>query len=173
MGPPGIGFAYFSPELLERVWPPVVGSGSVAGHERYFDYDLTLRPTARRFEEEESVVSLLDTAAFGAALDLLLEVGVDVIEDRVLNLAERLAKGLAERGHKIIEPWPRSRAEASGIVSFRKPGASAQEVLRDLNAAHIVARIHRDFVRLSPHFYNTYEEVERVLEVLAPETVSG
>jgi len=96
-----------------------------------------------------------------------------VIEDRVLNLAERLAKGLAERGHKIIEPWPRSRAEASGIVSFRKPGASAQEVLRDLNAAHIVARIHRDFVRLSPHFYNTYEEVERVLEVLAPETVSG
>ena len=94
-------------------------------------------------------------------------------EDRVLNLAERLAKGLAERGHKIIEPWPRSRAEASGIVSFRKPGASAQEVLRDLNAAHIVARIHRDFVRLSPHFYNTYEEVERVLEVLAPETVSG
>jgi len=46
-------------------------------------------------------------------------------------------------------------------------------VLRDLKAAHIVARIHRDFVRLSPHFYNTYEEFGRVLEVLAPETVSG
>ena len=42
------------------------------------------RPTARRFEE--SVVSLLDTAAFGAALDLLLEVGADVIEERVLDL---------------------------------------------------------------------------------------
>ena len=79
---------------------------------------------------------------------------------------------MSERGHAIVEPWPRSRAESSGIVSFRKPGASAQEVLRDLNAAHIVARIHRDFVRLSPHFYNTYEEVERVLEVLAPESVS-
>jgi selenocysteine lyase/cysteine desulfurase len=171
MGPPGVGFAYFSPGLLERVWPPVVGASSVAGFERYFDYDLTLRPTARRFEE--SVVSLLDTAAFGAALDLLLEVGIDVIEDRVLNLAERLSKGLTERGHEIVEPWPRSRAESSGIVSFRKPGASAHEVLRDLNAAHIVARIHRDFVRLSPHFYNTYEEVERVLEVLAPESVSG
>src|SRR5216683_917236 len=170
MGPPGVGFAYFSPELLERVWPPVLGASSVAGFERYFDYDLTLRPTARRFEE--SVVSLLDTAAFGAALDLLLEVGAEVIEERVLNLAERLSKGLAERGHEIVEPWPRSRAESSGIVSFRKPGASAQEVLRDLNAAHIVARIHRDFVRLSPHFYNTYEEVERVLEVLAPESVS-
>jgi len=170
MGPPGVGFCYFTPELLERVWPAVVGATSVAGHERYFDYDLTLRPTARRFEE--SVVSLLDTVTFGAALELLLEVGVTTIEDRVLNLAERLARGLSERGHEIIEPWPRARSESSGIVSFRKPGASAQEVLRDLNAAHVVARIHRDFVRLSPHFYNTYEEVERVLEVLAPESVS-
>lgn len=170
MGPPGVGFCYFSPELLERVRPAVVGATSVAGHERYFDYDLTLRPTARRFEE--SVVSLLDTVTFGAALELLLEVGVTTIEDRVLNLAERLARGLSERGHEIIEPWPRARSESSGIVSFRKPGASAQEVLRDLNAAHVVARIHRDFVRLSPHFYNTYEEVERVLEVLAPESVS-
>jgi len=170
MGPPGVGFAYLAPALIERVRPAVVGSSSVAGYERYFDYDLTLRPTARRFEE--SVVSLLDTVAFGAALELLLEVGVDAIDDRVLNLAERLARGLAERDHEIIEPWPRSRAESSGIVSFRKRGASAQEVLRDLNAAHVVARIHRDFVRLSPHFYNTYEEVERVLEVLAPESVS-
>lgn len=170
MGPPGVGFCYFSPELVERVRPAVVGATSVAGHERYFDYDLTLRPTARRFEE--SVVSLLDTVTFGAALELLLEVGVTTIEDRVLNLAERLARGLSERGHEIIEPWPRARSESSGIVSFRKPGASAQEVLRDLNAAHVVARIHRDFVRLSPHFYNTYEEVERVLEVLAPESVS-
>ena len=170
MGPPGVGFAFLAPELIERVRPAVVGSSSVAGYERYFDYDLTLRPTARRFEE--SVVSLLDTVAFGAALELLLEVGVDAIDDRVLNLAERLARGLAERDHEIIEPWPRSRAESSGIVSFRKRGASAQEVLRDLNAAHVVARIHRDFVRLSPHFYNTYEEVERVLEVLAPESVS-
>jgi len=170
MGPPGVGFCYFTPELLERVRPVVVGATSVAGHERYFDYDLTLRPTARRFEE--SVVSLLDTVTFGAALELLLEVGVTTIEDRVLNLAERLARGLSERGHEIIEPWPRARSESSGIVSFRKPGASAQEVLRDLNAAHVVARIHRDFVRLSPHFYNTYEEVERVLEVLAPESVS-
>ena len=170
MGPPGVGFCYFAPELLERVWPAVVGATSVAGHERYFDYDLSLRPTARRFEE--SVVSLLDTVAFGAALELLLEVGVTAIEDRVLNLAERLSRGLSERGHEIVEPWPRSRSESSGIVSFRKPGASAQEVLRDLNAAHVVARIHRDFVRLSPHFYNTYEEVERVLEVLAPESVT-
>jgi cysteine desulfurase / selenocysteine lyase len=170
MGPPGIGFCYCAPQLLERLRPVVVGMCSVAGYDRYFEYDLTFAPTARRFEE--SVVSLLDTSAFGAALELLLEVGPEVIQERVLDLSTRLAGGLAENGYALVEPWPRTRAESSGIVSFRKPGAAAKEVLRDLSAAHVIARTHQDFVRLSPHFYNTEEEVDRVLDVLAPERVA-
>ena len=170
LGLAGIGFAYCSPALLDRVRPAVVGIGSVKGFDRYYDYDLTFRGDARRFEE--SVVSLLDTAVFGAALEILLDVGTDVVERRVLALSSRLAEGLVERGYEIVEPWPRSRSESSGIVSFRKPGATAQEVLRDLTSANVIARTHRDFVRLSPHFYITDEEVDRVLELLAPESVS-
>jgi selenocysteine lyase/cysteine desulfurase len=169
MGPPGIGFCYSSPALLERIRPVIVGTCSVVGYERYFDYDLTLAPTARRFEE--SVVSLLDTAAFGAAVELLLDVGPEVIERRVLELARRVGQGLAVNGYDMIEPWPRAPGESSGIVSFRTPAASAQALLRDLTAAHVIARTHRDFVRLSPHFYNTEEEVDRVLDVLAPQRV--
>jgi selenocysteine lyase/cysteine desulfurase len=170
LGPPGIGFCYFTPELMERVAPRVVGADSVAALDQYFDPKLEYAPTARRFEE--SVISMLDTAAFGSALDLLLEIGTDVIEQRVLDLAARLAGGLETRGYELVQPWPRTRAESSGIVSFRKPGATHQEVLRDLTAARVIARTHRDFVRLSPHFYNTEDEVDRVLEVLAPETVT-
>jgi len=170
MGPPGIGFCYCVPDLLERLQPPIVGVCSVVGYDRYFEYDLTLAPTARRFEE--SVISILDTAALGAALELLLEVGLDAIEARVLSLSARLAEGLAGRGYELVEPWPRARAESSGIVSFRKPGGRAREVLRDLEAAHVVARTHQDFVRLSPHFYNTEEEIDRVLEVLTPEVAA-
>lgn len=170
LGPPGVGFCYFTQELLERVRPRVVGAVSVAGHDRYFEPKLEFAPTARRFEE--SVVSMLDSAALGSALDLLLDVGTDVIEERVLDLSRRLATGLADRGYELVEPWPRTRAESSGIVSFRKPGATHLEVLRDLNAARVIARTHRDFVRLSPHFYNTEDEIDRVLEVLAPETAT-
>jgi cysteine desulfurase / selenocysteine lyase len=170
MGPPGIGFCFCTPALLERIRPVIVGVGSVAGHDRYFEYDLTFRPSARRFEE--SVVSLLDTAAFGAALALLLEVGPEEIERRVLALATRLAEGLAQNGCEIVEPWPRAVAESSGIVSFRKPGINAAALLRDLSAARVIARTHQDFVRLSPHFYNTEEEVDQVLAVMSPERVS-
>ncbi len=167
MGPPGIGFCYCSPALMERVRPVIVGVGSVERSDRFFEYDLTFAPSARRFEE--SVVSLLDTSAFGAALELLLDVGPDAVEARVLELSARLAHGLAENGFEIVEPWPRERAESSGIVSFRKPGFAAEAVLRDLTAAHVIARTHADFVRLSPHFYNIEEEVDHVLDVVAPE----
>ncbi len=170
MGPPGIGFCFCTAPVLELLQPVIVGVGSVAGHDRYFEYDLTPADGARRFEE--SVVSLLDAAAFGAALEMLLEVGPAAIETRVLHLSRKLAEGLAAAGYEIIEPWPRTRDESSGIVSFRKGDVPALSLLRDLTAAHVIARTHRDFVRLSPHFYNTEQEVDRVLEILAPERVN-
>jgi selenocysteine lyase/cysteine desulfurase len=171
LGPLGIGFCYCRPELLPRLRPVLVGAGSVKRDQEYFEYAYELREGARRFEE--SSVSILDMAAFQAAVDLLLEVGAEAIEERVLGLAGHLAAGLEKTGHRVVEPWPRSPRESSGIVSFRRPGSSAHEVLRDLNAARVVGRVHADFVRLAPHFYNTYEEVERVLDVLAPERVDA
>jgi selenocysteine lyase/cysteine desulfurase len=166
LGPLGIGFCYCRPELLPRLRPVLVGVGSVKRGQEYFDYAYDLWETARRFEE--SSVSVLDVAAFRAAVDLLLEVGPEAVEERVLRLAGRLAEGLVERGHRVVEPWPRAPGESSGIVSFRRPGATAGEVLRELKSARVVGRQHADFVRLSPHFYNTPEEVDRVLDVLAP-----
>ena len=171
LGPLGIGFAYWHPDLIERVRPLLVGVGSVKRNMEFFDYDLDFVPTAQRFQE--SGISLLDAAAFQAAVDLFLEVGPAVVEERVLDLSAGLGERLADAGCELVEPWPRRREESSGIVSFRKPGQSAQEVMRDLNAARVVCRTHADFVRLSPHFYNTEEEIDRVVGFVAPEKVRG
>jgi selenocysteine lyase/cysteine desulfurase len=137
-------------------------SSPYEGFEHVFD----LRQDARRFEE--SSISPLDTVAFGVAIELLLEVGGKTVEEQVLSLSRQLAEGLAARGHEVVEPWPRELAESSGIVSFRRPSSPAHQVLRDLQAAGIVGRLQSDFVRLSPHFYNTREDVEHVLDVLQP-----
>ncbi|MBJ7598757.1 MAG: hypothetical protein DLM67_11075 [Candidatus Nephthysia bennettiae] len=145
LGPQGIGFCYCGPSLLDRLRSVLAGTAAV---------------------------SVLEMTAFGAAVDLLLDVGPDQVERQVLSLARRLAAGLAERGYQIVEPWPREPSADSGIVRFRRPGSAPQEVLRDLNAARVVGRRQADSVRLSPHFYNTPEEVDHVLDVLAPGGVS-
>jgi selenocysteine lyase/cysteine desulfurase len=170
-GPFGIGFTAWRPELLERIDPLLVGTGSMEDRMNYFEPAFKYASTARKFEE--SAISWLDIAAFGAAVALLLEVGIDVIAEHVLGLAKRLSEGLVERGHEIVEPWPREPDEYSGIVSFNRPGATEVELLRDLTAAGVICRTHRDFVRLSPHFYNTEEEVDRVLDVLTLRHIPG
>jgi len=76
-----------------------------------------------------------------------------------------------ERADDMVAPGPGEPQECSGIVSFNRPGASEVELLRDLKAAGVITRTHRDFVRLSPHFYNTEEEVDRVLDVLTPQAI--
>jgi cysteine desulfurase/selenocysteine lyase len=164
LGPMGLGFCYCRPELLHRLRPVLVGTGSVRRSHEYFVYDYDLRDTASRFEE--SSLSPLQVAAYAAAIELLLEVGMETVEERVLSLSRRLAEGLAGLGCNLVEPWPREPAESSGIVSFRRPGWTADEVLRELNAAHVVGRVRSDFVRLAPHFYNTEEEIDRVLDLL-------
>jgi cysteine desulfurase / selenocysteine lyase len=170
-GPPGVGFTAWREELLERIDPVLVGTGSVEDRLNYFEPTLKYAATARKFEE--SALSWLDIAAFSAAVGLLLEVGIEVIEEHVLGLSRRLAEGLVERGCNIIEPWPREPEESSGIVSFNRPGSTEAELLRDLKAAGVITRSHRDFVRLSPHFYNTEEEVDRVLDFLTPQSIPG
>jgi cysteine desulfurase/selenocysteine lyase len=171
LGPQGIGFCYCRPELLARLQPVVVGCGTVKHPTEYFHYEYELADTARRLEE--SPPSQLDVAGYLAAVELLLEVGSDVIEKRVLMLAGRLAQGLAERGYEVVEPWPREPGESSGIVSFRRPGTPAREVLRGLGAAGVVGCVHADFVRLSPHFYNTQAEIDRVLDLLEPHEMAA
>src|SRR5207302_1425982 len=103
------------------------------------------------------------------ALDLLLEVGAAEIEDRVLALAGALASGLEARGYELALPWPRTPGEMSPIIAFRRAGSGVHHVVRDLQAAGIVAQIQGDTILLSPHFYNTEQDVARVLDVLAPE----
>jgi len=170
LGPKGIGFCYCRPELLGRLRPISGDARPVDDLPDFVDDDDRLKGSDLRFEDP--TLSVLEMAAFGAAVDLFLDLGADQVERQMLELAGRLASGLAEGGYQIVDPWPRESGEDSGIVSFRRPGSAPQEVLRDLNAARVVGRTHADFVRLSPHFYNTAEEVDHVLQVLAPGGVS-
>ena len=162
-GPVGIGFAYVRPEVAERIDPPLVGLGSMASHD-YFQTGLEFAPGARRFQE--SACSFHDVAGFRAAVDLLEDVGLDVIEDIVLDHTAYLGDGLVKRGYDVVEPWPRKREESSGIVSFRSSRFSSTEIVKALAEAGVLAHERGDFVRFSPHYYNTREEMDRALNAL-------
>lgn len=163
LGPIGIGFAYVGPRMLERLHPVVVGTDSVVGDKEYFDYDLTLKPDARRYEE--AAPNYPGILGMGAAVNLLLRAGAAAVEQEVLRLADRLRDALPRRGYELLLK-PGRPAERSGIVSFRHSRIVPAEVHTRLREAGIIISLRADFLRASPHYYNSDADIDRLLEAL-------
>jgi len=162
LGPQGSGLFFLRRQLLDEVRPSTVGWWSVRGWNDFSSRDLAWREDAKRFEY--GTPNTVGIYGLGAALQLLLEVGVDAIGARILDLTERLRKGLAQQGHQVY--GPSKREECSGIVSFVPRAGSAEDVMRFLQRRRILVAARCGKVRVAPHFYNNELEIDRVLELL-------
>lgn len=163
LGPIGVGFAYVGPRMLERLFPPVVGTDSVVDDDEYFVYDLTLKPDARRYEE--SSPNYPGILGMGAAVNLLLRAGPVAVEGEVLRLADRLRAELTRLGYDLILK-PRTPGERSAIVSFRHPRIVPAELHARLRDAGVLLSLRGDFLRAAPHYYNGDADIDRLLEAL-------
>jgi selenocysteine lyase/cysteine desulfurase len=163
LGPTGIGFAYLSQRALERVRPVLIGIDSVVRDREYFEYDLTFKPDARRFEE--AAPNWPGILGMGAAVNLLVRAGPAAVESGALRLANRLREELVGRGFKLVFT-PQRPGEKSAIVSFRHARMVPAEVHRRLHDAGIILSLRGNFLRASPHYYNSDADIDRLLEAL-------
>lgn len=163
LGPLGIGFAYVGDRILERLRPAGVGADGVVRDSEYFEYDLNLKPDARRFEE--GAVNLPGILGLGAAVNLLLRAGPAAVEATVLRLADRLREELSSRGYRLVFT-PATPSERSGIVSFRHPRAIPAELQTQLRISGVIISHRGDFLRASPHYYNNDQDLDRLLDAL-------
>lgn len=162
LGPEGYGFLYCSDRVIDQLNNSMTGwcSRQIAGD--YENYEAPLYPDARRFEEGSH--NMICAHALGAAADLLLEAGMQTVEERILGLIERLAGGLRAIGWETFEPA--RRENRSGILMASKPGASPARAAAHLNRAGIFAAARGGKLRFSPHFYNDEDEMDRIVEAL-------
>lgn len=163
LGPIGIGVVYLGPRMMDRMNPVTIGPESVVRDREYFEYDLTLKPDARRFEE--AAPNYPGILGMGAAVNLLLRAGPPVVEETVLRLADRLRLELPGRGYELVFK-PGLPSERSGIVSFRHPRMVPAELHARLREAGVIIALRGDFLRASPHYYNSDEDLDRLLEAL-------
>lgn len=157
----GCGIFYCAAALQDRLTPRVVGWRSVADNHDFDTYQTELAATAVRYEE--GTPNTPGIFALGAAIDLVLELGVDAIAERVLSLTDGLVAGLAERGVHVVSP---RGTEASGIVAFQLPDEPPRRTVGRLLRQGIYVTARRGCVRASPHFYNDEDEIGRLLAAL-------
>jgi selenocysteine lyase/cysteine desulfurase len=163
LGPEGAGIFYCRRELLPKTRPLIIGWMNVINQEEYGSYDFTLKSDARRFECGSYTVATL--LALKAAIELLLNVGIGEIARRMQHLGDYLIDGLESKGYTVLSP--RDGDQWSAIISFASPAHDHTEIWRMLRHEHkteIALREGR--LRCSPHFYNTREQLDRLISHL-------
>lgn len=160
LGPEGAGFAYVRREWIDRLHPVGVGAHSVANPFDYASIDFHLKPHAGRYEG--GALNVGGLTAMGASLKLLFDAGIEAVERRVVELTDYLCDRAAAAGLEVFSS--RQAEEKSGIVSLSTPGREPKEILKRCRAAGVVVNVRAGRVRVSPHAYNTRDEIDRFLD---------
>jgi selenocysteine lyase/cysteine desulfurase len=158
-GPFGAAVMYLAPHLQNTLDPGFVGFRS---HNNMWDLSpdrLEYPDTAKRFESS--------TMAFGCikglekSIKYLTDIGIARIYDHNIALADRLIEGLNDLDVEVVSPMTPS--ERTSIVTCRVRGFDPWEIVQSLKERNIVAHKRQDFLRFSPHVYNTDRDVDRAL----------
>jgi cysteine desulfurase / selenocysteine lyase len=162
LSPWGSGFTYVRRELIVRLSPAITGWMSFEGTDDFSQltrYDDRLRGDARRFE----LVTLpyQDFAGMNVSLELLHSIGVERVRDHLRALHRPILQWAQQSGARVASP---TDSHGSGILCIAPP--AVDDVFRRLKAARIVCSLREGMIRLSPHFYNTVGDMERVVEEL-------
>jgi selenocysteine lyase/cysteine desulfurase len=163
LSPWGSGFVYVRKGLIESLEPYDVSWLAVRGADdftRLTDYELAWRADARKYEF--ITLPFQDMAGMNASLELFFELGLDQVSAHTLRLADHIVHWALSRDVSLVTPSATHRR--AGIISVRPHDArAASERLTRANVSH---SLREGAIRLSPHCYNTIEEIDRALEII-------
>lgn len=162
LGPEGCGILYVRRNRLDEIAPVEFGWTNTATYHDYASRDETLRPDAGRYEC--GTLNTVGCYGLRASIELILEIGVDRISEGLLERAESLYRGIEGKGYKMLAA--REPGCESGIVTFRHPEEDCRMTVRRLKDAGCIAAPRQGWVRVSPHFYQSPEQMAAVVAAL-------
>jgi len=168
LGPCGAGILYVRESLQQHLAPPIYGWHNVRSPDFVAQEEIVLRSGAARYEA--GTHNLLGLVGLVAAIEFILEVGVENIARELLRKRAWLVPALQGRGYTVLnaEAAPEN---CSGITAFYQPGKDLAGLHQRLLDANFITSLRTDrkgqkYIRLSPHFYNTDQELQRLIDLL-------
>ncbi len=163
LGPCAAGILYVRREVQPKLNPTLLGWNNVISPGFIVPREIRFPSHAGRYEAGSP--NLVGVVGLHACLSLILEYSISVIEETVLAHTRFLRAELIRKGYELAAI---SETNLSGITSFRKDGVDKAALYRKLADARMVSSLRRtrdgrEWIRLSPHFYNTRSELEEVL----------
>ena len=168
LSPHTTGILYVADDLQSQLHTARKGWFSVQTPYDFFNYDQPLKAGMARFEY--STPNGLPILGLDAALGIFecLDGGMAAVEQRILGLTSYAIAGLERLGYPVVSP--QGVGERSGIVCFKlhpqRQDISSQQLVDELASRNVHLAARGDVVRISPHFYNTLEEIDVLLNAL-------
>jgi len=156
----GLAFLYVREDLINNLHPTAIGWFS---QQDIFAMDPTANTpssTARRFESGTPPIP--NTYAALAGLNLIQTLGVEAIEAYVQTLTEALIEGALRAGYNVVTPLQPKQHGALITVKSN----DVHQLVNRLAAQGIITSSRDNNLRISPHFYNTLEDIDTVLAAL-------
>ena len=168
LGPCGAGLLYVRRELQEKLNPPVYGWHNVRNPNFVAQEQIIFCSGAAKYEA--GTHNLLGLVGLIAALELVLEIGIENIAIELLRKRAGLVPALEAKGFTVLNADAKPE-NASGIVSFHQPGKDLVMLHKKMTEAGVVTSLRTDrkgqnYIRLAPHFYNTDQELQHLMELL-------
>jgi len=169
LGPLAAGIVYVAKEHFETCRPTLLGSWNIKSPDFLAQRTIEFEEGGRRYEP--GVLNVAGIYGMRASINLIREQGIRSISALILERRDRLEAGLEGLGFEFLSPRSHEPLR-SGILTTRYPAKDPAELITILEQSSISAsyrktRDHGFWLRFSPHFYNTIEEIDRVLDVLS------
>lgn len=163
-GPEGLGVFYSSTSAREKLKLTQFGWHMLKDTHNYENKPWEIHPGAQRFECGSP--NMLGIHALSASLSLLLEVGMDNIEKQVIERSDFLKTIITD--HPQLELLSnRISPFKSGIVVFKHRTIANEVLYKSLQQNGAVCALRGGGIRFSPHFYNSFDEIERAVQMAA------
>jgi len=164
LAPEGVGLLYLSDRALARIEPTLVGWTSVPDPEDYFNFEQPWARGALAWETGTGATSLFH--GLDASLRLLLETGVKRIAAHLEELTDYLCERLDARAYLVVSS--RRAGEKSQIVCARHKDDqwTPARLYAHLKRQNIITAPRGGSLRISPHLYNTVEDIDALIEAL-------
>ena len=167
LGPSGSGILFVKSSRRDLLRPLILGGWNVQSPNFIAQRRIEFAAEGQKFEP--GAYSHAAIAGMGAAVDLLLEIGLREISARVLFLTSELREHIARSGFEFLTP--EAEENRAGILTFWHPAIPTERFAETLTNNNVTVsqrfdRAGRNWLRVSPHFYNTSAEMRRIAELL-------
>lgn len=174
LGPAGAGVFYVKSSRFDILRPALLGSWNVYSPQFIAQDDIRFYSGARRYEP--GILNIPGIVGMAASMQLLLDLGVDTIARRILELRRRFLEAVQPLGYRIYGDEDDSAATTgdacrSGIVSLYHPDRDPEPIAQRLAEAQVTVSLRqnregRALLRFSPHCYNTHDELSRAAALM-------